>query len=98
MPFKLADGDHYFESVECISKIGKELESNRLALCPVCAAKYRYARTTPDETLRSEILHLEEERCNLILANEPHTLRFVEVHRGDLQTSLRVMVEERMAA
>ena len=98
MHFKLANDDYFFESVECIKKTGKELEANHLALCPVCAAKYRYARMTSDESLRHEILNQERERCNLILANEPHTLRFVEVHRGDLQASLKAIDEESLAA
>jgi len=44
MPFKKSDGEYYFEIIEIFSKtniLTKEMEEPYLALCPVCAAKYR---------------------------------------------------------
>ena len=41
MPFKKRDGQYYFEAVESFDDFDRELEELYLALCPVCAAKYK---------------------------------------------------------
>ena len=41
MPFKKRNGDYYFESVEFTPSVGIEQSSVYVALCPVCAAKYK---------------------------------------------------------
>ncbi|MBF0556102.1 MAG: hypothetical protein HQK96_16375 [Nitrospirae bacterium] len=43
MPFKKRDGKYYFESVQAFSNdyLIKEHEAQYLALCPLCAAKYK---------------------------------------------------------
>ena len=51
MPFKLADGSPYFEGVEFLRSEGRELSENHVALCPTCAAKWRYANETSPEDL-----------------------------------------------
>ena len=41
MPFKKRDGYYYFEDVESFDDFDIEIEQLHLALCPVCAAKYK---------------------------------------------------------
>jgi hypothetical protein len=53
MPFSLPDGSPYFEAAECLGSLGKEQAENHLALCPTCAAKWRYANPVTDEDLRA---------------------------------------------
>ena len=41
MPFRKRDGQYYFESVESPNMLAHEHHALFLALCPVCAAKYK---------------------------------------------------------
>lgn len=41
MPFKTRKGEYYFEDVESFDDFDREIEELHLALCPVCAAKYK---------------------------------------------------------
>ena len=41
MPFKTRKGECYFEDVESFDDFDREIEQLHLALCPVCAAKYK---------------------------------------------------------
>ena len=71
MPFrKRKDGKHYFMAVEILSKnylSDKEREKQYLALCPLCAAKYKefikYSKTTPEQDkLKNDILNSNNNR------------------------------------
>ena len=88
MPFKLDDGSYYFEAVECV-KDDKELRGNHLALCPICAAKYRHANGSSPEQIREGLLGASCLEIPVILVRERHTIRFVEVHLQDLQAALQ---------
>jgi hypothetical protein len=92
MPFKLQDGNYYFEAVECIPEQTKELDQNYLALCPVCAAKYRYAKQTDSETITKEILDIDigdlSPRVPIKLAGSDCSIRFVHKHLIDLRAAL----------
>ena len=91
MPFKLDDGSYYFEAVECIciQDFPKECSENYLALCPVCAAKYKHTNGSKTEDIRSAILNSEDLTIPLILARESKTIRFVKVHIDDLKAVLQ---------
>lgn len=41
MPFRTRNGEYYFEAVESFDNFESEIEEIHLALCPVCAAKYK---------------------------------------------------------
>ncbi|WP_181311187.1 sacsin N-terminal ATP-binding-like domain-containing protein [Nocardioides campestrisoli] len=92
MPFKVGDG-YYFEAVQFVNDATKDLQENRLALCPVCAAKYRHARETKLEDLRDDLLtQLVDTRPSVevavTLAREDLAIRFVGKHAIDLQAVL----------
>jgi hypothetical protein len=94
MPFRLADGSYYFEAVQFDYECARELLENHMALCPVCAAKYLNARTTPDAGMR---LALEKGNAEIpvILAGKPERIRFVNDHKNDLLSALRVLGDKR---
>ncbi len=95
MPFRLgADNIHYFEAVQCISGLETHYKENALALCPTCAAMYKYACTTNDDEIEESILEYDNSDEHgliiipIILAGEVHSLHFVEAHWFDLKTIL----------
>ena len=92
MPFKVGD-DYYFEAVQFVKDATKDLQQNRLALCPVCAAKYRHARETELDDLRDDLLtQLIDTKpsveVEVTLAGEDLAIRFVGKHAIDLQAVL----------
>jgi hypothetical protein len=89
MPFKLLNGDYYFEAVEFLD-LDREHRENYLALCPTCAAKFRFANATSDEELRESTLEVEDDEVPVSLAHEDWTIRFVETHLIDLRAVLGI--------
>ena len=94
MPFKKRDGEYYFEAVEALSKdyLPKEYEAQFLALCPVCAARYKEFVKNGESTM--EKLHRALKNSDglevpLRLGEWETSLRFVEIHRQDMKTILR---------
>jgi len=89
-PSGSADGAHYFEKKEALSKkyLPKEHEAQYLALCPLCAAKYDEFVKTDDEVmaeLREEIVSAEDYEIPISLGDEKTSIRFVETHLHDLK-------------
>jgi hypothetical protein len=101
MPFKKSDEEYYFESVEMFLKeiIKKEAEYPYLALCPICAAKYKtFVKThnTQQEEIKKAILQgdpsVEKDReiqIKLDSETKEPTIHFVEKHFSDVQTILK---------
>jgi len=90
MPFKLADGSYYFEAVQFDYGCDRELTQNHMALCPVCAAKYQHARTTPDADLRAALVNGNSE-IPVTLAGNSESIKFVNMHKSDLLSALGVL-------
>lgn len=98
MPFKYKPANaeeerDYFEAVQFVRGVTKEHEANHLALCPNCAAEYKYACTTPEEERVRRVLALNSEGDESLLVirlDMPnHTsLRFTQSHVIDLQAAL----------
>lgn len=86
MPFSLPDGSPYFEAVECLDSLEKEQAENHLALCPTCAAKWRYANPVTDAGLRAKIADATSPELTVELAGEPTRVRFTKVHLDDMRT------------
>jgi hypothetical protein len=92
MPFKVGD-QYYFEAVQFDSGAHRDLQENRLALCPNCAAKYLYARPTPIDALREDLLTQTIGMSGSVsvkvqLAGDNGRIRFVGKHAIDLQSAL----------
>lgn len=96
MPFRKRDGDPYFEAVEALNKdlFKKEHESQFLALCPVCAARYKEFVKKDNgqmELLRRSLMEDHNMEIALDLGDLCTTVKFVETHFLDIQTVLRRM-------
>ena len=89
MPFKLPNGDYYFESVQCVANLAKAHPENRLALCPLCAAMYCYAKNTSNDALIDAVLSAEGLVIPVVMAGNKQSIRFVESHLLDLRVILR---------
>ena len=94
MPLRLKDGNHYFEAVEFCSAPDREIPENRLALCPTCAAKWLHARDEGPEELATAIQAAHSPELEVTLAGCPTTLRFVEIHFGDLKIVLHAALAD----
>lgn len=90
MPFKLENGEYYFEAVEVL-KLPTEHKENNMALCPVCAAMYRYVRQTDLAEIQRAVLGTANNNTDeipIVLANRACTIRFVQMHMQDLRSVL----------
>ena len=90
MPFALPDGSPYFEASELLDSLETEHAEAHLAMCPVCAAKWRHANPMTDADLRSLIAAAKSPEVELRLAGEPIRLRFTQVHFDDICTVCRI--------
>ena len=93
MPFKKRNGDYYFEAVEALSRdyFPKEHEVQFLALCPLCAAKYKefVKREEEQEAALSRALqNAEGLEIPVNLGDGETSVRFVERHWLDMKTVL----------
>jgi hypothetical protein len=91
MPFKLDDDAYYFEAVECVKGSKRELLQNNIALCPICAAKYKHANGTDPATLKQLILDANGSEVPVTLAREQSGIIFTKIHLLDIQTALRAI-------
>ena len=82
---------HHFEAVEFVRGIGRELPQNYVALCPVCAAKYKHANGTTSEELQQRILTANGLEVPVTLARKQSGIVFTKVHLLDLQAALRAI-------
>ncbi len=94
MPFRKRDGTHYFEKTEILSRefFPKEHEAQYLALCPICAAKYKeFIKTDEQEMsgIMDTITTATTQEIPVSLGNERTSIRFVETHLHDLKTIIR---------
>jgi hypothetical protein len=93
MPFKKRDGQYYFEAVELLNTLPYEYHAFYLALCPVCAAKYKeFVKHDPEAStlLKGALSAAKTPLVPLSLGEEAASLRFVETHFIDV----RVLLEE----
>lgn len=93
MPFKLKDSSYHFEAVQISDNLMKEGHQLYLALCPICAAKYRILVKKDSPLLDGFITAIKNSDGNLEIdidlgINGPHKVRFVERHLQDLKTIL----------
>ncbi|MBD2428757.1 hypothetical protein [Phormidium sp. FACHB-1136] len=91
MPFRKRDGEYYFEAVEIFTgdiALPQEYEAQYLALCPVCAAKYKeFVKKDRSEMieLRESIISTEDCEIPITLGDTSTSIRFVETHFHDIK-------------
>ncbi len=93
MPFKKRDGEYYFEAVEILTShyFPIEHETQYLALCPECAARYKYfvkEDITMMEDIKKQLMTLNNPKVFVQLGELEKNIRFVESHLLDLKTVL----------
>ena len=84
LPFRLPDGEYYFEAVEFLPELKKHHRQNYLALCPNHAAMYMHANDS-GETMEELFLDLEGDELGMTLAGEKTTVYFTGTHRVDIE-------------
>ena len=99
MPFRRRDGQYYFESVQLFDDLSGEHAAAHLALCPLCAAKYKEFVKRDSENasaVRASISSSEQLVVRVDLGQDMgmRSIRFVEKHLLDIQGVL----EEELAA
>lgn len=100
LPFKVR-GEWYFEAIQFVGNRNRTHRQNTLALCPLCAAKYRYKRETADEAmlhaLSKIVIAAGIGKIELPLLVDGNVVRlwFTSKHALDLQVALAVAGEER---
>ncbi len=98
MPFKRRDGLHYFEAVEVLAgrRLPKEHESQYLALCPTCAAKYtEFVKRDPEEMDKVERALIAANGHEIsVRLDSTERLRFAGDHLIDVQEILKSIRSE----
>ena len=89
LPFKLPDGNYYFEAVEFLPELERRHHQNYLTLCPNHAAMFVHANGLKDE-MKDRFLALDGSDLKLTLADRPVTVYFTDTHIEDL----RVVIDE----
>lgn len=98
MPFRLPNGEEYFEAYQYTEVLEKEYEANHLALCPNCAAEFEHACLTDGDERADLILNVDstinEEDLVVYLDMPVHRqLRFTQRHLIDLQMAIKDWLE-----
>jgi hypothetical protein len=100
LPFKVG-GQWYFESVRFVSARKQVHTANAVALCPLCAALYKYARETRNGPLLETLSNIEVKEGQggveipMVLNGKPVKIRFTGKHAIDLQAALGAAGDER---
>jgi hypothetical protein len=100
LPFKVG-GRWYFESIRFANARKQVHTANAVALCPLCAALYKYARETRNDALLETLASIEVEEGQggveipLVLNGKRVKIRFTGKHAIDLQAALGVAGDER---
>lgn len=100
MPFKRPDGRYYFEAVQISKELIVEEHTTYLALCPLCAAKYKVLVKNHKELVTAfvrDILDFSKLSIPVQSANGTMTVSFVETHLLDLQAALPNCMDETRA-
>lgn len=100
LPFKV-NGNWYFEATQFVGKRARQHHQNALALCPLCAALYKYARSTSDESMAEVLLaqaigpDIGQVIVPAVLDGKRVEVWFTGKHALDLQAVLRAAGGER---
>ena len=89
LPFRLADGNYYFEAVEFLPDLEKRHHQNYLALCPNHAAMFIHANASKDK-MTDRFLALDGSELDLTFADQLVTIYFTGTHIADLRVVIQV--------
>ena len=93
---KKRNGEYYFEMVEALSRdhFAKEHEAQFLALCPLCAARYKEFVKKDEknmESFKNVLMNSKKPEVSLQLGevDTSTSVRFVESHFLDITTIIK---------
>ena len=104
LPFKLKDGSWYFEAVKLVNARKQVHTANAIALCPLCAALYKYARGTKNEAILDELDSTTIDagqgtvEIPVFLDGKRKKLCFTVKHAIDVKAALGIAGDERSEA
>lgn len=104
LPFKIKGGSWYFEAVRLVNARKQVHTANAIALCPLCAALYKYARGTKNEAILDELDSTTIDagqgtvEIPVVLDGKRIKLGFTGKHAIDIKTALGVAGDERSEA
>lgn len=84
MPFKVPNGEWYFEKVEFLTGLKKHHYQNYLALCPNHAAMFQYSNGSKD-MMAGMFEQLTGNYLEVVLADRDETIYFTGTHIADLK-------------
>jgi len=93
MPFKKRNGCYYFEAIELLNDIDREMEELHIALCPLCAAMYNEFIKRDENAMvniKKALMNSEGLYVPLRLGELDTSIRFVETHYHDIKTIIEV--------
>ena len=93
MPFKI-DGEYYFEATRFLKVKVQEVIRNKIALCPVCAAKWQHANPHTPAEIQQKLMLCSGNEIHVTLAGQSETVRFFKTQLGDLKAVLRNVTSE----
>ncbi|MBW2664221.1 MAG: hypothetical protein JRD93_20155 [Deltaproteobacteria bacterium] len=83
MPFKTRKGEYYFEDVESFDDFDREIKELHLALCPVCAAKYKEFIKPKDKNEKSELKRDEMQKFKSALLESNSQMIPIEFDKSE---------------
>jgi hypothetical protein len=89
LPFKMDDGNYYFEKVEFLEELGNRYYQNYLALCPNHSAMFQHANGARS-LLKDKFNALATQRLGILLAQQELTLYFTKTHIADLKQVVKI--------
>jgi hypothetical protein len=89
LPFRLADGQHYFEAVELCADLRRHHRQNFLALCPNHSAMFQYVNGSR-EAMKDLVAEMDGQELEVSLAQAATTIYFTKTHLADLRCILKV--------
>jgi hypothetical protein len=89
LPFKLEDGNDYFETGEFLPELKKRHYQNYLGLCPNHAAMFQYVNNSA-ESIKETFVDLTGNELEVVLAAKELTIYFTKTHVADLREVIRV--------
>ena len=90
MPFKKLNGDYYFDAVEITADLRVEYDRFYLALCPICAAKYKEF-VIKDENICKRLMNQltdNGDKVPLQFNKEHSSIKFTKKHLIDIKAAL----------
>ena len=70
---------------------------NHLALCPLCAAKYKNVCTTAEADMQAALIEDDASEVPVVLAGKEERIKFVKDHKDDLLSALDILKRQRSA-